>query len=96
MIEFNNTKDCLTILNSFEIRSRSEMTDILSYIREISENDYIVCRRDIKDMIHEWRAHNLLYDLHIKRERTKDVDLDNEPAWRLFLYKILSFFYIGR
>jgi len=34
-------------------------------------------------MIIEWRAHNMLYALHIKRNRTRTVDLDINEPWYL-------------
>jgi hypothetical protein len=46
-------------------------------------------------MIIEWRAHNMLYALHIKRNRTRTVDLDiNEPWYRKVGYLILSTLYL--
>ena len=32
-------------------------------------------------MVLEWAAHNMLYNLNIQRERTKDVDLDYPQKW---------------
>jgi hypothetical protein len=42
--------------------------------------------------ISEWKSHNRLYKLGIKRNRTKDVDLEeNINPTRNFLYSILGF-----
>ena len=45
-------------------------------------------------LINEWRSHNLLYDLHIYRDRTKDVDLNNETIIKRICYSILSVLYL--
>ena len=46
-------------------------------------------------MICEWRAHNLLWSLGIKRERTKTVDLELKVKWYYKIgYFILSFCYL--
>ena len=50
-------------------------------------------RRGWRSLAREWMGHNLLYDLHIARERTRDVDLDDEPGWRRAIYFELSIIY---
>ena len=43
--------------------------------------DYDVFKRGITSMVLEWATHNMLYNLNIQRERTKDVDLDYPQKW---------------
>lgn len=71
------------------------MKSVLQKIRIEAFKDSAVHKRGISDMIHEWRAHNLLYTLGIKRSRTGTVDLDlKEPTWRKIAYYVLSPFYL--
>ena len=37
--------------------------------------------RSMGSMRREWAAHNLAYNLGIKRDKTADADLDYEPKW---------------
>lgn len=63
-------------------------------IRESSKEFYAIHHRGIIGMINEWRAHNLLYNLHIKRDRTGTVDLNKDQSiWAKIAYAILSFLY---
>jgi len=56
---------------------------------------FAINKRTTAGMIIEWRAHNMLYALHIKRPRTRTVDLDiNEPWYRKIGYMILSTLYL--
>lgn len=88
------------IPNSYRIKSIQEMENIINQSREESSvlpnnQSLAINRRTIVDMIIEWRAHNLLYALHIKRDRTITVDLDiNEPWYRKIGYIILSALYL--
>lgn len=43
---------------------------------KILKNRDCVLERSNFSLLLEWASHNLLYDLHIARERTKDVDLE--------------------
>ena len=72
-----------------------EYTFILYTVRgEVSDKKAAIHKRGIWSMTHEWRAHNLLYSLGIKRDRTKDVDLDvNQPWYIKVAYSVLSIFY---
>lgn len=38
-------------------------------------------KRSVGSMRREWASHNLAYALGIRREKTKDCDLDFEPKW---------------
>lgn len=85
------------IWESYKITSKKEMLSLLYIIKDkFSDNKYsewYVQKGDITDMIDEWRAHNLLYNLHIKRAQTADSDL-NENKWYVKLcYKVLSVLY---
>lgn len=92
-IVYKLTKDCLTIYNGYQTSNKKQMVSFLTSLRNIKNKDTIVARRSIKSMVREWRAHNLLYNLHLFRSHTQDVDLDKEPWYRQVIYFILSIFY---
>ena len=50
-----------------------------------------VLKRTAKSLINEWFAHNVLYNLHLFRSHTKDVDL-NYPQSKIvgICYAIVS------
>lgn len=46
----------------------------------------------------EWTVHNFLYGLHIRREQTKDCDLDypcDKPEWLYCLLGLLTWLFIN-
>lgn len=91
------------ISNSYRIKSIQDMEDIINRSREEVNKSlafhtfhtFAINKRTTAGMIIEWRAHNMLYALHIKRNRTRTVDLDiNEPWYRKVGYLILSTLYL--
>lgn len=81
------------IENSYLVKSRKDMRDILVCIEANSNCGDAVRRIPQNTMVHEWRAHNLLYALGVARKRTKDVDL-NENKWYIRVaYAVLSLMY---
>ena len=93
----NNTH----IENSFQTHSIKDMNDTIKSIRAISKGHHIRYKyyaihvRTMFGMICEWRAHNLLYSLGIKRTSTKHVDLELHPKWYYKIgYFILSCCYL--
>lgn len=87
-------KDDVCIIDSYKIKSIKNMKYVINSVREKCDKTYIIHKRSMYSLINEWRTHNLLYDLHIQRKRTKDVDLNNEPLYRKIGYTILSVFYL--
>ncbi len=96
--KYTITSDCLHIENSYLIHEKKDMEVFLKDVWRYAvthEDDYsIFSKRSIKSMIEEWRSHNLCYDLHLFRSRTKDVDINNPSKGWLILYKICSWFYV--
>lgn len=89
-IEYNISDDNCHIVKSYETRSKQDMENFCSYVLLPS----FFTARSLSSYVAEWRAHNVLYDLHLFRSHTKDVDLNiNEPKWKRFFYRILSVFY---
>lgn len=88
------SKRVTSIIDSYKVKSIRDMIFILKKARVSCTKDYAIHTRSLFGMINEWRAHNLLYNLYIKRPRTKDVDLDIEQ--NIFIkiaYAILSILY---
>lgn len=89
------------IENSFQIRSIKEMKTVINSTKTISKEHckkykkYAIHVRTIFGMICEWRAHNLLWSLGIKRECTKTVDLEIKVKWYYKIgYFVLSCCYL--
>ena len=90
-----------SIENSFQIRNIKEMKTIINTAKAISKGrhlrykEYAIYVRTMFGMICEWRSHNLLYSLGIKRASTKHVDLELHPKWYYKIgYFILSCCYL--
>lgn len=87
------SKDNTCILDSYKLKKKSDMKEVLELIREKAFKSAAVNNRSIKGMVNEWRVHNFLYSLGIAKTRTKDVDLElNQPWYMKFLYSVFSFF----
>ena len=83
-----------SIIDSYRIRRINDMVNVLKKIRNICDDSYAIHKRSIFGMVNEWRVHNLLYFLHIKRKRTCTVDLNiNQSIWVKIPYTLLSIFY---
>ena len=83
-----------SIIDSYRIKRINDMVNILKKIRNTCDNSYAIHKRSIFGMVNEWRVHNLLYFLHIKRKRTCTVDLNiNQNIWVKIAYTLLSIFY---
>ena len=86
-------RDTVQVVDSYKVSKR----DIPHIVIQIRLHE--LCSRSLlettsyKNMIHEWRAHNLLYKLHYKRERTGSVDFNNNSKLLKLAYFILSLIY---
>lgn len=86
--------DNTSIIDSYRIKRINDMVNVLKEIRNTCDNSYAIHKRSIFGMVNEWRVHNLLYFLHIKRSRTGTVDLNiNQSIWAKIAYTLLSVFY---
>lgn len=91
IISPNNTQ----IKDSYLVRSRKDMKSILRQIQMPNFSNYACDRRTIKSMVREWCSHNLLYDLGLWKDRTRDVDLNYPTKWYEDVgYFVLSLLYI--
>ncbi len=82
------------ITDSVTVKTKSDMRHFLTQIRESVSPDMAVCQRDLESQVREWRSHNLFYQLHVFRSRTRDVDLElKQTWWRELFCRVVSFFY---
>ena len=95
ILKVNISKEDTCILDSYKVRNIKDMSDIIYGIRSHATKDMAVFSRSISSMIAEWRVHNLLYELNIQRDRTKDVNLNSNQPWYIkAIYYIISPFYL--
>ena len=85
----------LAIHESHQAHSKEEMKAVLVRIRrENADKNYAILNRTDSNIIHEWRAHNLFYDLHVLRLHTRTVDLEYPQRWWFKVaYWVASGFY---
>lgn len=77
MIKFNITRDNIHIVDSYRIRGICPKRRVLMAIRaRVDDKDNVIWKRSMASLITEWVLHNILYDLGIARDHTRDVDLD--------------------
>ena len=94
LIDVLLSTDNTSIIDSYRIKRINDMINVLKKIRNTCDNSYAIHKRSIFGMVNEWRVHNLLYFLHIKRRRTGTVDLNiNQSIWAKIAYTLLSVFY---
>lgn len=65
------------------VRSPEAITAGVLLLRKHAEEDTALRTRSVSSLAREWMAHNFLYDLGIKRERTADVDFETAQAWHV-------------
>lgn len=87
----------IQVIDSYKVDSKRDIKYLINEILatpEYIEMYHLGYKRSKHSLISEWAAHNLLYKFNYKRDRVKDVDLNQgESKKRKFLYSILSIFY---
>ena len=90
------SKNNIHIENSCEVNTREDMQMILNDIRakhSLEESD--VLKRTDKSLIKEWRVHNVLYNLHLFRTHTKDVDLNYPQSKTIEIAYSIAYFIVS-
>ena len=83
-MKYRTLSNRLKLINSYLVpKDRFEVE--LNAIRYMTPDYPIWHLRSMGSMRREWATHNLLYSLGIKRNKTKDCDLEFEQAWYLKL-----------
>lgn len=80
--KFSEDGSTLTIFDCYKYPKETYQKE-LNQIKAIHGDKKIFERTDLS-LKREWAVHAALYDLHYRRERTKDADLDNpcdKPEW---------------
>lgn len=79
----------IKILDSY-MMSEAEFSEALDEIQKLYP-DHVAFKRTRKSMYLEWRAHNFLYWMGIKKDKTTDVDLEYPQGWfKKIAYGILG------
>lgn len=93
VIDERNDKDPnVQIIDSYNIRDRRTMKDVLAIIKQYDDAHPSKWSRTINSMINEWWLHNLCYDTDYYICNSKDVDLNNadEEVFKGFnVYKLI-------
>lgn len=87
------SSDCIKIIDSYQIPN----DDILTFLIKLKDElgDRITYKRDIQSWREEWVCYNILYNLNVYRNITKNVCLeDNISEKTESLYNKFYNFYI--
>lgn len=79
--------NCLCIIDSYRV-TKHDMIPELQKIHEETANSH-VWNRKYKSLKNEWIVHNFLYNIHLFRSHTKDIDL-NYPNKFEWIYNMLG------
>ena len=69
----------IKLIDSY-MMSKNEFIAALDEIRKLYPS-HVAFKRSRRSMILEWEAHNFLYWLGIKKDKTADVDLEYPQTW---------------
>ena len=67
----------MKIYDSYRISKEDKQREVVKQLLKHEEKKPSKWDRTENSLINEWYAHNLLYSVGYKKERTKDVDFDN-------------------
>lgn len=92
VIEFYVEKENCRIIESYLIKNRRAKYNFIFYLQDHFEE---FKKRSAKSYYREWKAHNILYKWGIKKESTKDTNLNiNENFIRRLGYFLLAMFFV--
>lgn len=90
------TNNNIHITDSYKVKTRESMKNILNILREYLNDSNITMKtpldyRSNNSMIREWITHNNLYRLGLYQDRVKNIDLNYPQKWYVkILYAIGS------
>ena len=90
------SKSNIHIEDSYKVNRKDDMQIVLNDIRanhSLEESD--VLKRTDSSLIKEWRVHNVLYNLHLFREHTKDVDLNYPQSKMIKIAYSIAYFIVS-
>ena len=89
-MEIEYTKNNTKVYDGY-LYSNSEIEQVVKEIIRTRKELGLPVTRTESSYISEWKTHNRLYKLGIQRNRTRDVDLEEEiNPTRNFLYSIFG------
>ena len=92
-IYVNITPSNIHIHDSYKIKRVADMKCLIELILDVDNS--ILRTRSRKSILREWKAHNVLYKLHILRKSTAHTDIEaNQKLIYKICYFILSLFMI--
>lgn len=95
-IKYTLSKGNVKIVDSYKIKSKTDMNAIVKLIRAEAKKKGFTYKRSDSSWVTEWRAHNYMYDHNIEKSRTASVDLnENEGKLKLLSYATMSARYKG-
>jgi len=84
--------DNIKVIDSYKV-SKKVFDPFLNSLRIKYQDNPVLVNRDNKSMDREWAVHNLAYKWNVKRDHSKDVDLNYPQKWYITLmYNVLGFF----
>lgn len=90
MVPYIVTDNNIHINNSCSY-SKKQFGTVYNVLRGLYPDNAVLNNRSNYSLSCEWATHNLLYDLHIFRSRTADVDLNYPQKW----YEKIGYFLVG-
>lgn len=88
------TLDNIHLRDSYRVRNTERMKTLLNFIKlRYYSDQYFFHHLPLDVLIDEWKAHSLLYDLHLFRSHTKDADLNKNNKLIQFGYYVLARIY---
>lgn len=83
---------CTTIQNSYMLKTKAEIRDIVLTILSVRKEKGLIITRNEKSYMREIKAHNRLYKLRLFRSHTKDCDCEEFiKKSKEILYFIIGF-----
>lgn len=81
----------MQICDSFKIKTKEEMIEILNIMLEYEEENPSKWDRTLNSMLNEWYIHNMCYYNYLCQSRTSCVDMDNNDENKYSLQFIDQF-----
>lgn len=78
-ISYYISDNCVSVRDSYKVTDDEVKLDFLIHV--CSEKPDLESHRSKESMLEEWKAHNILYQKHLFRSRTKDVDIEYNQKW---------------
>ena len=80
MINYTISSNNVHITDSYKV-SKTYMPIVIKELKNEYPDNLVLKNRKKISLIFEWSVHNFLYNLHIARSHTKDVDLEYPQKW---------------